>query len=61
MRPGLILWVLIDLAMVAAQYDKIGRVTDSMFLVVLFHTWYVVDAEWNEVSQHSLLSLTRLN
>lgn len=50
MRPGLILWVLIDLCLAAAQYNKIGRITDSMYLVVAFHAWYVIDAEWNEVT-----------
>lgn len=49
MRPGLILWVIIDLAMVAKQYSTLGRVTDSLVLVVAFHTWYVFDAEFNEV------------
>lgn len=49
MRPGLILWVIVDLAMIAAQYEELGRVTDSILLVVAFHSWYVIDAEWNEV------------
>ena len=49
MRPGLILWVIIDLAMVAKQYASLGRVTDSLCLVVAFHSWYVFDAEYNEV------------
>lgn len=52
MRPGLILWIIIDLAMVARQYHEIGRVTDSMILTVAFHTWYVLDAEYNEVRVH---------
>ena len=49
LRPGMILWAIIDFAMVAKQYDDLGRVTDSMILVVAFHTWYVVDALYNEV------------
>lgn len=49
MRPGLILWVIFDLAFVAWQHERIGRVTDSMILTVAFHTWYVLDAEYNEV------------
>jgi len=48
MRPGLILWVIIDLAWAARQYATIGRVTDGMILTVLFHSWYVFDAEYNE-------------
>lgn len=54
MRPGLILWIVIDFSMMAYQYSTIGRVTDSMILTVAFHTWYVLDAEFNEV--RSLLS-----
>lgn len=51
MRPGLILWIVIDFSMMAYQYHTIGRVTDSMILTIAFHTWYVVDAEFNEVSR----------
>jgi hypothetical protein len=50
MRPGLILWVIIDLAMIAWQYERIGRVTDSIILTTAFHAFYVLDAEFNEVS-----------
>lgn len=49
MRPGLILWVIIDLAFVAKQWNDLGRITDSILLTVAFHSWYVLDAEWNEV------------
>lgn len=49
MRPGLILWIVIDFSMMAYQYSTTGRVTDSMILTVAFHTWYVLDAEFNEV------------
>ncbi len=45
----MILWFIIDLAMAAKQYEQLGRVTDSMWLVVIFHSWYVVDALYNEV------------
>lgn len=50
MRPGLILWVIIDLAMIAWQYERIGRITDSIILTTAFHAFYVLDAEFNEVS-----------
>lgn len=49
MRPGLILWVIIDLGMIAWQYERIGRITDSILLTTAFHTFYVLDAEFNEV------------
>lgn len=51
MRPGLILWILIDISCACHQWVTLGgRVTDSMLLVCAFHAWYVLDAEWNEVS-----------
>jgi delta14-sterol reductase len=59
MRPGLILWIVIDLSMVAYQYSTIGRVTDSMILTVAFHSWYVLDAEFNEVRLVLQLSTSR--
>jgi hypothetical protein len=36
--------------MAAKQYVELGRVTDSMCLVVAFQSWYVIDALYNEVS-----------
>lgn len=51
------LWVIIDLAYVAKQYATIGTVTDSMWLVVLFHAWYVFDCEINEVRPLPFLDL----
>lgn len=57
MRPGLILWVVFDLAFAAWQYERIGRVTDSMILTVAFHAWYVFDAEFNEVRASPSFSL----
>ena len=46
----MILWLVIDLAMVARQYADRGAVTDSIVLVTIFHSWYIVDALYNEVS-----------
>ncbi|KAM0753211.1 ERG4/ERG24 ergosterol biosynthesis protein [Meredithblackwellia eburnea MCA 4105] len=58
MRPGLILWVIIDIAMLARQYATIGRVTDSLLLVAAFHGWYVFDAEYNEPAILSTMDIT---
>ncbi|KAJ7707612.1 ERG4/ERG24 ergosterol biosynthesis protein [Mycena rosella] len=51
LRPGLILWTLIDISMVCEQATRRGgfsQVTDSLWLVLLFQGWYVVDALYNE-------------
>lgn len=42
-RPGLILWVLIDLSMAAKQIELHGRLSAPMLLVCIFHFFYVAD------------------
>ncbi|GAA6023015.1 hypothetical protein JCM11491_000357 [Sporobolomyces phaffii] len=58
MRPGLILWVIIDLGMIAWQYERIGRITDSIILTTAFHTFYVLDAEFNESAILTTMDIT---
>lgn len=47
-RPGLILWVLVDLSLAATQYQTHGFVSTSMVLVCAFQTLYVLDYFYNE-------------
>lgn len=47
-RPGIIAWTMIDISFAAAQYGKIGYVTNSMFIVIFLHAMYVIDFFWNE-------------
>ena len=47
-RPGIIAWTLISISYTALQYQKIGYVTNSLWLVDLFHFIYVVDFFINE-------------
>jgi len=42
-RPGMILWVLIDLSFAAAQHAKYGSVSNAMWLVCAFQILYVSD------------------
>ncbi|KAI9098107.1 ergosterol biosynthesis ERG4/ERG24 [Phlyctochytrium arcticum] len=42
-RPGIVAWTLIDLSFAAAQYQKIGYITNSMVLVNFVHAMYVLD------------------
>ncbi|EPX73242.1 C-14 sterol reductase Erg24 [Schizosaccharomyces octosporus yFS286] len=45
LRPGLILWIFLDIALACRQYVMLnGRITDSMVLVLIFHVWYVLDS-----------------
>jgi 7-dehydrocholesterol reductase len=41
-------WTLVDLSHMASQYEQLGYVTNSMFLVCLFHTIYVIDLLYYE-------------
>jgi delta14-sterol reductase len=57
LRPGLILWVLVDISMACEQATRRGglhRITDSMWLILAFQTWYVADGLYNEVNATSL-------
>jgi len=47
-RPGLILWVLFDLSLAAAQYERHGTVTTAMLLVNAFQVLYVADYFFHE-------------
>jgi delta14-sterol reductase len=61
LRPGLILWVLIDISMVCEQAVRRGgfsQVTDSMWLVLAFQTWYVADALYNEPAIFTTMDIT---
>jgi protein-S-isoprenylcysteine O-methyltransferase Ste14 len=42
-RPGMILWILINLSYAAAQYERIGTVSSAMLLVCAFQILYVID------------------
>ncbi|KAK7036750.1 erg24, C-14 sterol reductase [Paramarasmius palmivorus] len=51
LRPGLILWALINISMICEQAVRRGgfaNVTDSMWLASAFQIWYVADALYNE-------------
>lgn len=49
LRPGLMLWVLVNISMACEQAARRGgSITDSMSLVLLFQGWYVADSLWNE-------------
>jgi hypothetical protein len=57
LRPGLILWTLIDVSMVCEQATRrggFGQVTDSLWLVLLFQGFYCLDALYNEVRRDLL-------
>ncbi|KAH0541339.1 hypothetical protein FGG08_004177 [Glutinoglossum americanum] len=58
LRPGMLGWVLLDLAFVAHQYKTYGYVTDSIAIVTLFQSIYVFDALWMEPAILTTMDVT---
>ncbi|KAF5359665.1 hypothetical protein D9756_003221 [Leucocoprinus leucothites] len=61
LRPGLILWVLINISMACEQAVRrggISQVTDSMWLVLAFQFWYVADGLYNEPALFTTMDIT---
>lgn len=47
-RPGLIGWIVLDLGMAAAQYERYGEVSIAMWAVIALQVVYVANNFWNE-------------
>ncbi|KTW28611.1 uncharacterized protein T551_02461 [Pneumocystis jirovecii RU7] len=47
-RPGIICWTLIDISFAAAQRQRIGYITNSMYLIIFLHGLYVLDFFYHE-------------
>ncbi|KAE9386184.1 ERG4/ERG24 ergosterol biosynthesis protein [Gymnopus androsaceus JB14] len=61
LRPGLILWALIDISMMCEQAVRRGGftgVTDSMWLVLFFQIGYVADGLYNEPAILTTMDIT---
>ena len=58
LRPGMLGWILLDLAFMSRQYKSYGYVTDSMYLITGFQTLYVLDAIWMEEAILSTMDIT---
>jgi len=58
MRPGLLGWIILDLAFMAHQYKAHGFVTDSMLLITMFQALYVLDALYMEPAMLTTMDVT---
>ncbi|KAF2172323.1 hypothetical protein M409DRAFT_50042 [Zasmidium cellare ATCC 36951] len=58
LRPGMIGWIVLNLAFAAKQYRTYGYVTDSMVMVVISQALYVLDALWMEPAILTTIDLT---
>ena len=57
LRPGMLGWVLLDLAFIARQYKTYGYITDSIVLITIFQTVYVFDSYWMEPGMLSTIDI----
>lgn len=58
LRPGMLMWLLLNLAWVAKQYRNFGRVTDSMAFVAGIQGLYIVDSWYSEESVLTMMDIT---
>ena len=58
LRPGLIGWLILNLALVSKQFNTFGSVSMSMVLVVVFQGYYVMDALLNERAILTTMDIT---
>jgi delta14-sterol reductase len=58
LRPGLLGWILLDLAFIAHQYKTYGYVTDSIALITSFQALYVLDSFWMESAILTTMDIT---
>lgn len=58
LRPGMLMWLLLNLTWVAKQYRNFGRVTDSMAFVAGIQGLYIVDSWYSEASVLTMMDIT---
>jgi protein-S-isoprenylcysteine O-methyltransferase Ste14 len=58
LRPGLIGWAFLNVCMAAQELKEFGSISPSMWMVVAFHTYYVIDALWHERSILTTMDIT---
>lgn len=58
LRPGLIGWLLLNIAMLSKQYERLGYVTGSMIFVNVFQGLYVWDALYQERAILTTMDIT---
>lgn len=58
LRPGLLLWSLLNLASLQRQYQRLGYVTNSMVLVNVLQFIYVIDGVLNEEGCLTMMDIT---
>lgn len=58
LRPGMLGWIILDLAFIAHQYREYGMLSDSILLVTAFHSLYVLDSLYMEPAVLTTMDIT---
>lgn len=58
LRPGMLGWVMLNLAFMAKQYKSYGYITDSMLMVTISQAIYVLDALYMESAILTTIDIT---
>lgn len=58
LRPGMMGWILMDCTFVAHQYKAYGFVTDSILLITISQTLYILDSYWMESAILTTMDIT---
>ncbi|CAI5759028.1 unnamed protein product [Candida verbasci] len=58
LRPGMLLWLLINLSALHHQYHNLGYITDSMILVNFMQAFYIFDGVLNEEGCLTMIDIT---
>lgn len=58
LRPGLIGWMILNLGCLAAQHQRLGRITPAMALINIFQGLYVFDALYHERAILTTMDIT---
>jgi Delta14-sterol reductase len=58
LRPGMIGWIILDLAFMAHQYREYGTISDSILLITAFQALYVLDALYMEPAILTTMDVT---
>ncbi|KAH8930128.1 ERG4/ERG24 ergosterol biosynthesis protein, partial [Atractiella rhizophila] len=58
LRPGMMLWFMLNLGYMAQMKEDYGYITDSMWIVVLAQGFYTADSLWNESAVLTTMDIT---
>jgi Delta14-sterol reductase len=58
-RPGMLAWILFDCAWIAKQYRNYGYVTDSIILITVMQSIYILDGVYMEAGCLTMMDITQ--